>query len=210
MTSETELTDELIQAYVTGTLDPGAAAQIDEAAKTDPELAAELAIWRSARAVQADAVAKAGASEFGWARIERAIQTGEVRRNANDNPVEKPFWSRPMFAPWQAAAAAVFALIGWQAVVSPMIGTAGEGGDATYTLAGEVTGQDFAFRVAFIDNARASDIESALRGVEARIVDGPSAIGFYTIAFDDPETMAAARNELSSDTNEIVAETAGR
>jgi len=208
MTGETELTPELIQAYVTGALDPEAAARIAEASRTDPELAAELAIWRSARAVQADAVAQAGASEFGWARIERAIQTGEGRRSANDNPVEKPFWSRPMFAPWQAAAAAVFALIGWQAFVSPMIGTAGQSGDATYALAGEGTGQDFAFRVAFTDNASASDIAAALRGVEARIVDGPSAIGFYTIAFDDPETMAAARKKLSADATEIVAETA--
>ncbi len=205
MTSKTEFTPEQIQAFVTDTLDAGIYAQIEAAAKADPELAAELAIWRSARKVQSDRVAEAGASEFGWARIEKAINVSQDQRSANDNDT-KPFWSRALIAPWQAAAAVALAIVGWQVAVVPVVATAGLDDEATYVLAGGETGQEFAFRVAFTDNANAPDIAAILRDVDARIIDGPSAIGFYTIAFDDPEAMEAARQTLSNDGNGVIAE----
>ncbi len=205
MTTKTEFTPEQIQAFVTGTLDAGTPAQIEAAAKADPELAAELAIWRSARTVQSDMVAEAGSSEFGWARIEKAINAGENQSSANDNDT-KPFWSRAFIAPWQAAAAVALAIVGWQVAVVPVLAPGGVEDDAAYVLAGDETDQKFAFRVAFTDNASAPDIAAILRNVDARIIDGPSAVGFYTIAFDDPEAMEAARQRLSTDADDVVAE----
>ena len=204
MTDTAKFSPETIQAFVAGRLDDQTSQAVREAADRDPELAAELAIWRAARTNHAELVAQSAPSEFGWARIERALGSGSASANDNDASAA-PLWSRKTLAPWQAAAAAVVAVLGWQATVVPAITTASVDEPPVYQLASAGTEAEFALRVAFVETASEADMRAALRDIDARIIDGPSAIGLYTLAFADAEALGAGRAALAQNA-EVVAE----
>ena len=198
---------ETIQAYVLGTLDTERATEIGEAAKTDRELAAEIALWRSAREIGGEDAARIGSNELGWKRIERAIAESEHVQApiaAND---DEPFWKRRRFAGWQVAASVAVAVLGWQALVVPAITPATEDTPAEYNLASGEEAAQFTLRIAVAEGATEAQMREVLGEANARIVDGPSAIGLYTIAFADAEAKASAATLLAERT-EVIAEVA--
>ncbi|MEO1489769.1 MAG: hypothetical protein AAFR88_10100 [Pseudomonadota bacterium] len=135
MTNEPEHSTQTIQAYLSGTLDEEAASRLTTAAESDATLAAEIALWRAARDIHARDVEAAHPGEFGWARIERALGEQEHVAVANDNPSAKPFWSRQVIAPWQAAAAVFASVMAWQVAVVPTVSTAQLSQEDAYVLA---------------------------------------------------------------------------
>ncbi|MEL7197809.1 MAG: hypothetical protein AAGL10_05780 [Pseudomonadota bacterium] len=207
MPASNDIQPEEIQAFVLGTLDRDEAARIEQAAKSDADLAAEIALCEAARDLQSDAAMASDPGELGWARLDRAIDdktTGAVpaadNSAANDNA---PSWAKRRFAGWQVAASVAMAVIGWHALVVPMIAPQ-PSEDTRYELASGDDGNTFALRVAFTDTATEADLRIALRGVDARIVDGPSAIGLYTIAFDTEEAMNSASEQLTANSRIIA------
>jgi len=187
MASQTQFTPEIIQAFVTGTLDVETAAQVTAAAKADPELSAEIAIWRSARAVQADTVALWDGRGLSKRSMKMRINAARMTIWAGNStaflfgrgpllPLGKP----RLRSRWQSWVGRF-----WSHLFSLLEG--------------------LSKRMPMCWRARA-DIAAILRGVDGRIIDGPSAIGFYTIAFDDPEAMDQARQTLSESSDGVVAE----
>ncbi|MEL7217153.1 MAG: hypothetical protein AAGK01_01835, partial [Pseudomonadota bacterium] len=151
--------------------------------------------------------ASSAPGEFGWARIER-----EISRNAhNSAPAaandDAPFWKRPRFAGWQVAASVAVAVLGWQALVVPAITSAPADDPAAYTLAGGGSEAEFTLRVSIQPNVTEADMRVLLGEVGAQIVDGPSAIGLYTLSFADAEAKSAAETDLAA-REDIVAEIA--
>lgn len=209
MSTANEYTPEMIQALVLGELDPQVAEQIRTAALSDKALAAEIAICEAVREISAEAAAQAAPGEFGWARIEKAIAAKEATNVANDNSGSgsKPVWLRQVIAPWQAAAAIAVAVLGWQVAIVPAITTTAGDSEPAYELASGDKDAQFTLRIAFDETATEAEMRAALREVEARIVDGPSAIGLYTVSFEDAQSMEDAAQKLGEQTD-IVAEVA--
>lgn len=207
MTASHPYTDEMIQSFVAGTLDADSVAELERAAATNPALAAELALWRAVRQAGADAAAQRQVDALGWSRIARSIAHAapQQSRAANDHganpalPHKQPLWARPLIAPWQAAAALVLALVGWQTVMAPMMISRDPSSGAEYALAGEDRSASFVLRVAFVEVASEADLRRLLQEVDARIIDGPSAVGLYDLAFDDAEARMAARQRLEQE-----------
>jgi anti-sigma factor RsiW len=215
MTASHPYTDEIIKSFVAGTLDADSAAELERAATANPALAAEIALWRAVRQAGEDASAQQQIDELGWSRIARSIAdvAPQQRRAANDHSADptasrkQPLWARPLIAPWQAAAALALALVGWQAVVVPALVSTDPSAGAEYALAGEDRSASFVLRVAFVEVASEADLRQLLRDVDARIIDGPSAVGLYDLAFDDAKAMAAARARLAEE-RDLVSEIA--
>jgi anti-sigma-K factor RskA len=211
MTTDLSYTDELIQSFVAGTLDAEKAAALQHAADTDAALAAEIAVRRAVRQAGADEAALRQPDAVLWSRIDRSTSdiAPQQRRAANDSDVAPapPFWRRPLIAPWQAAAALTLALVGWQTAVAPNLFRGDPDGSAEYALAGEDRSASLVLRVAFVEAASEADLRALLQAVDARIVDGPSAIGLYDLAFDDAEALARARARLAQE-RELVAQIA--
>ncbi|MDJ0642033.1 MAG: hypothetical protein QNJ15_04380 [Erythrobacter sp.] len=205
MSAPTTFTEETIQAYVLGTLDPETAASVARASQDDPALRAEIALWRASRDIHTEDAAASAQGEFGWARIERAIAQSDppaLPVAAND---DAPFWRRPRFAAWQVAASVAIAVLGWQGLVVPAITSSDE--PAAYNLAGDADSSAFTLRVSFQADVSEAELRALLGEADARIVDGPSAIGLYTLGFADADAKAAAA-ELLGERREIVAEIA--
>ena len=207
MSTPSTFAPETIQSYVLGTLDPEQASSLERAAQEDQELAAEIALWQAAREVHGEDVAKAAPGEFGWARIEREIaRTTETSAlvAAND---DAPFWKRPRFAAWQVAASVALAVLGWQVLVSPALTPASGDAPANYTLAGDQDPAAFTVRVAIQPGVSEAEMRALLGEVGAQIVDGPSAIGLYTLGFADAEAKADAVQQLEA-SGDVIAEVA--
>ncbi len=207
MSAPTTYPPETIQAYVLGTLDAERAAEIARASESDSELAAEIALWQATREINGEDVANVGSNELGWARIERVIAGSEQNTApfaAND---DEPFWKRRRFAGWQVAASVAVAVLGWQALVVPAITPSSVDAPVEYTLAGDDSAVQFTLRVAIAEGVSEADMRAVLTEVDARIVDGPSAIGLYTIAFTDAEAQASGRTVLAR-RSDVIAEVA--
>lgn len=109
-------------------------------------------------------------------------------------------WNRRITM-WQAAAGIVAVVVGWQLTMAPRL--AGPADAPRYTTAtGGAGGAPSAasgpgFRVVFNPDATEAAIRTLLRDLGGTIVDGPSALGFYTLAFADAAAREAALARLT-------------
>lgn len=129
--------------------------------------------------------------ELGWARLSRAI--GREAR--------PPLWRRPVPL-WQAAAAVALFVGAYQltATLAPtLLGGADDVRYVTATGADGPAAEGPSARVMFASDATEAAIRKLLRDVDARIVDGPSAVGFYRLAFTDEAARSAALGRLRAE-----------
>jgi hypothetical protein len=171
---------ELLPAYVAGRLPREQASGVEAAARADPLVAAEIEFYRALRQhVRADALAGAGPGELGWARLARAM-AGRAEPRA----------ARPARF-WQLAAAAMALIV----VIESALLVAGAFGDRErrYVPAGEAPSSlQPTIAVALVASAREEQLRALLVSLNARIVDGPSALGFYTLRFATEAERRAA------------------
>lgn len=168
--------ERLLVFLANDTLEGEERAAVQAAVEADPGLARELDALRNIRAeMQAETPASLP-GEFGLARLMRDID-------------KEPHAAVPQPAPrgrvWRYAAVAAVALF---AVQSAFILTMP---DAVIDLAGGGVdrAEGPALTVAFRPEAREAEIRALLLEAGLVIVDGPSALGLYTIAA--PEAVAA-------------------
>lgn len=177
------------------TLEGEERAEVEAAVAADPRLQTELEALKRIRAeMQADQLAHSP-GEFGLARLMRDIDRDAAA------PVQTAQVLRPRV--WQAVAAAAVALL----VVQGIWGGAGPdvGGD-DIVLAG---GSEGDIRVTFSGNATEAEIRALLLELNLVIVDGPSAIGVYTLDAPDDATRDAALQRLQSETALVDSAEAG-
>mgnify|MGYP001800866325 CR=1 FL=1 len=89
----------------------------------------------------------------------------------------------------QAAAIAALAIGTWQLIAVPNLPVTG---GAYLEPASDAAVGDVALRVAFADAAPLSAVTAILTSTGARVVDGPTALGFFTLTFPDPAARDAA------------------
>ncbi len=158
---------------------------ISRACAQDPSLAAEVAMMRGVISAQAEAAASASPTEFGWARLTRAIdqhQQAEAGQSA---------FRRKQFAPWQVAASAVAAVALWQALAVPLQSRQDSDG-AAYVPASTEDLADLEAKILFREGTTEAEMRDLLQELGASVSAGPSALGFWTITFDTVEDRTAA------------------
>ncbi|MEO1687651.1 MAG: hypothetical protein AAFU61_07080 [Pseudomonadota bacterium] len=213
--------DERLIAYLQGRLDAEARAAVEREAAADPALAAEIAALASARARFAQDAEAAGARrEAGWRRLSAALalETQAPRPLASrpqaptplapDSPVPGSLASdaKPVAAPraanddrpWrpslaQAAGIAILAVGLWQATVVPLLRPLDEG----YRTVGEAA-ETASLQVLFRADAPLGEVSALLRDLDARVVDGPGALGLWRLSFEGTAARDAAAEALGA------------
>ncbi len=181
--------EERLLAYMQDKLDAADRAAFEVEITADPALAAEVAALKAVRQ-EFDAETVAGARAAGWERLSAAIASQRPVAT-NDN---RPY----RLSLWQAAAAAVVAVLMWQVAAVPLL----QEDPATYrTVTETVAGPGL--QVIFAEDAPAGEIAAVLREVGGTVTDGPSALGIWRVSFSDAEGRDAAMAALSARTDII-------
>jgi anti-sigma factor RsiW len=167
-------TDEALIAYVRGTLPRQDADRIEAEAGRNPELAADIALTRGVATALDEQARESAPGPLGWARLSRALDAETARPERVRRPV------------WQLAASAAAAVLLWQAVAVPILSPERPG----YAPVTEQPADDFGVAVAFAPATTEQAIRTLIRDIDARVSDGPSAIGLWRLSF----ASAAARD----------------
>ena len=194
MTQHMDLSRDEIEALLVflanDTLEGEERAAVEAAVAADPQLAGELEALKAMRdEMQAEEVASPG--EMGLARLMRDI---EAEAAASGGPPAANLPNAPSNF-WKVAAVVLFGLVIAQ--------TAYFGYDrgTDFELAGgeeAAVSADYSLRVAFAEDATEGDIRALLLDLNLVIVDGPSAIGLYTLAALDEAAREAALEALQA------------
>ncbi len=191
MADQTRYSDETLRDYAKGRLSAVEAAAVEAAASADPRLAAEIALVRGVVKTGEADVGSAVSSELGWARLSRAIDT-ERRKSSSLIPKQ--------FSRWQVAAVAALAVAGWGAATAPLLVARNDQPNNGYAMASDRPAYAFSAKATFVPSAPESAIREALRSVNAEIVEGPSALGVYVLAFKDKDALGSGVEALQART----------
>lgn len=156
--------DDLLPWYVNGTLSEPERDRVAGHLTACARCREEVAFLESVAGVVRRPVSKPAAG-FALKRLQR-----DLRRSAP----QRVFRER---RGWMAFAAAALLVITVQTAWIVRLSAPGEG----FLPAGEV----IEIKVQFADEATAGQIRALLHRVQATIVDGPSAVGLYTLTFTD-------------------------
>ncbi|WMS41939.1 hypothetical protein RDV64_17990 [Acuticoccus sp. MNP-M23] len=175
-----------LQNLVRGRLSRDEAARLEAEIQGNPRMEADLRLVEALN--QTDSAVHPFPGEFGWARLSNAI----------DRQKPRAFWQRNVSA-WQVAALVAIAIGCWQLAVAPhLAGHTAPQGYITATGSQGTTSAQNTLRIAFAPAGTELAIRRLLRDAGARIVDGPTAVGLYTLAFDTEEQRDTAAKTLAS------------
>ena len=177
--------DETLIAFVHGRLPENEAARIATEAGRQPDLAAEIALIRGITAAAAAEATDPAPGELGWARLSRAIDAEPVRPGLHH--------ARRL---WPLAAAAAAAVLVWQLIAVPFVLPPTEMPE--YAPVSERPAGEPTLSVAFLPEATEADMRALLQEIDARISDGPSAIGLWQLSFADAAARDAGLARLQS------------
>lgn len=169
-----------LQRFVHGALPDQDKADLEAELAENADLRAELALVRAVNTTLRDQGPPEGVRAQGWDRLAQSIDAEPSAVPANDNR---------RYSLLQVAGVAAAAVLAWQFVAAPILFDAQE---PLFTTA-SVQGDGPTLRVAFETGADMSAITMLLRDAGGALVDGPSAIGLYTVGFPDSESRDAAQ-----------------
>lgn len=186
---------ELLLAFVRGSLDPEAAAEMQARLSREPDLRSVLALVKAVSQTAETSSLQFSANEVGWHRLKQAI--GET--NSGVSP------ARAGVSLWQAAAVSIaMGFAGWQLGSFSADGLPADE-PAQYVPSGSPINISTRATVSFRPDVEHRALRDLVRAVDAQIVSGPSALGFYTLEFGSAEARAAGLSRLKEQT-EIVDE----
>lgn len=189
------LDEDALLAYLRGEASPGDATRITSATEEDPAFRAELALMGQLKGALAAASDGADTREFGWRRLEAEI--------AKDATVQ-PGPTRRSYL-WRVAALVLGGVaLGQGAYIALAPGAAQA---PTFRTVTEAPSAVFGLAVGFAPSAQMGAVQVLLTELDARIIDGPGAIGLYRLAFPTEAARDAARAALrASPLVDLVAE----
>lgn len=195
MTQAPEIPREEIEALMVflanGTLEGEERRVVEAAVAADTELQSQLEVLKATRGLMQadDSVQPPG--ELGLARLMRDIKAEAAPPQAANLPGSPKFW--------KIAAVLVFGLLVAQSTYFGLT----RGDDFTLAEGDVVVSADHIIRVAFGPEATEAQIRALLLELELTIVDGPSALGLYTLVAADEAARDAALHALR-DSSQIV------
>jgi anti-sigma factor RsiW len=169
--------DDLLD-YVRGAASPALAERIEATMARDPAFKAEIALMRGLKPALEGADTGPSSAEFGWRRLE-----AEIRRDGAQ-PRGAPLL-RQVAILRVAAVLLVIVGLGQAGYIASLLNT---GEEPTYHTATKAT-EAYALGIAFAPEATAAEIGQLLRDADARVIDGPSALGLYRVAFGSAEAL---------------------
>lgn len=197
MSMDREELEAMLVFLANDTLEGEERAEVEAAVEADAELSEQLNVLKSMRATMLAEEDIQSPGDFGLARLQREIKT------ASPAPVAANVNAPRTLGLWRIAAIVAIALFAGQTAL--MLNT--QTGD-DIVLAGGEESLDFALRVGFVSTATEGDIRDLLLEGDLVIVDGPTALGFYTLSTPNAESREAAFALLQNRTDlvEIVEE----
>ncbi len=187
--------DPRVRDYIAGRLSAEDEAALLAEAERSSALKADLRLASSLRAVSETDVPE---TEFGWARLSRAIETETKAGPVNDNFPR--FLRTQRFSALQTAGLAAVAVLIWQIAAVPMQN--GSGPEAQFVPVSEQQ-VEHVLTVAFTPDAKIDDVTRLLQAISGEIIAGPSALGLYRVRFDDAEASARGAELLNARTDLI-------
>ncbi|WP_158964875.1 hypothetical protein [Chachezhania sediminis] len=185
--------DDRLVAWLQNRLDPAARAAFEAEMAADPDLRAAATALRAAADELGNRPVPEGMKEAGWDRLSRAIDADRIAAPANLN--------RGLTA-LKVAGIVVATIVFWQFGVAPRLPEPGAGfAPASVSVAGP------ALRLAFTETAPAAEVTALLQSIGATVIDGPGALGLYTIGFADAAARDAAEAALSDRPDLVMAVT---
>ena len=185
---------ELLPWYANGTLPAAQRSEVDRHLRACERCRAELA-WVTRLGADIKAATPGPAGDLGLARfLER------IAPESNVLPLRRPQRAR-WLVPALALAASV--LVAQAVVIGVLLHDRQQ---TLHTLGGPPLAQGTLLQVTFVPDATEMQIRTLLARVDARIVDGPGALGVYTVSVA-PERADAAMRELQS-ARDVVASAA--
>lgn len=169
--------DEHIKAFVDGRMVPDEAAEFARKMAADPQLEAQVILVRGLRRA-ASSTRNPAEIEAGWTSLERALDDERTVHRLVPRLARLPAWS--IGAAAGLAAGFVLSLVVVSDVMFP-----GQG----YEVAAGPESRAFVAQVAFAPNATEASLRHALLAANAQIIDGPSALGLYRLAFRDEQAL---------------------
>jgi hypothetical protein len=191
------------------TLSPEQSAQLQAGLARHPELQHELRWLQTLRqTVQAQPLDAMPIGDLGWSRFEARMASSEAQKNDRRAAVQAPSrdWLEPRFVPVLAMACVLLV------AQTVLIGTLVQQDDGSYTAAGggEQTGQTAGVLLHVTVRPATTELQlrEALRRFNARIVNGPSALGIYTLRVAPAPagvatTAAQAAQRLTSEAGDV-------
>lgn len=158
--------EELLPAYLNGTLGQADRERVRQALAADPALDDELRYLQELKERLRHCEPGRSPGELGWRRLHRKIAAQASGR-------------RPQ--PWRLAAAAAVLVIVAQGVLLWRLP-----GEPTYEMLGG--SNDAEIQLRFAADARAGDIAELLAAEDLEIVSGPGAAGLYRLRTGEPAT----------------------
>jgi anti-sigma factor RsiW len=182
---------ELLPWYANGTLPAVQRIEVDRHLGACERCRAELA-WITRLAADVKASTPQPAGDLG---LDRLLQ--RISPESNVLPLrrrERPRWLAP------ALALAASVLVAQAVVIGVLLH---ERQQTLHTLGGPPVAQGTLLQITFVPEAPEKQIRALLARVEARIVDGPGALGVYTVSVV-PERAEAALRELQAAQNVVA------
>ncbi|MEO0342369.1 MAG: hypothetical protein AAF198_02930 [Pseudomonadota bacterium] len=183
MSMEREELEAMLVFLANDTLEGDERLEVETAVAADPNLAEELKVLKGIRAtMQAEDDGIQTPGEFGLARLKRDIKASKR--------MIQPAQSTGL---WRIAAVVAVGLFAAQTLF-----LVSQPGVEDYILAGEEQRLEFALQAGFVGTATEADIRELLLDAGLVIVDGPSAIGIYTLSAPDADAQSAALERLQN------------
>ena len=206
--TEREEVEMLVPFYVTGRISDEDARRVDAYLKRNPDFAEHIELVRDERAAT---VAVNEALGFPSARsadrVFEAIDAEPAPMQARARAASRGLMAsvRDFFASptpravrYAAVAAAAVVMIQAAAMMTMVSGPQSGAPQGYQTASGPGSTVKAAALLAFQDTATLADMTRVLKGARAKIIEGPVAGGFYTIAFTQEDLTDAAKAEKLS------------
>ena len=180
--------DEQLPLWANGRLPEAERQRLEQALKDDPKLAHEADFMKALRSGLQSPPDETPPGELGLARLKRDIAHNRapqpVRRRAN-------LWKPLALAASVMVAIQAGLLIGsdpWRAVRDTNLAPA----------SGKVTISGPRLQIVFDGSTSVSDMQVMLQAVNARLVDGPGALGIWTLELPEGADVQVVRERLQS------------
>ncbi|KAA3630412.1 MAG: hypothetical protein DWQ09_00535 [Proteobacteria bacterium] len=169
--------ENLLPAYVNGTLSDAECRKVDEYITQHPEVRSELEWLKALRSGMKTLPTGNAPGEMGWQRLRRELRS----ETETGSPSRGSAWWKP------AVAAAAVIIIVQAALLAGM----GPKDERFQPLSGSA-GQDNVIQIQFHPGATELQIRTLLNSIDAQVVAGPGALGLYRIQVDSPEPSPQA------------------